>query len=397
MLHKWFICLSISIIISINVFSQSHIYKITGRVKGVSTGKIYLYHGNIKENYFAEDFSDSAKITNGKFSFTRSQKDTNTYGFRIYISGDTQQGSTDLVFIAPKNQYLFIDSISEYIAPSIQNSTNQKEIRNQYNPFFKWLVKRQNELDNYWDSLYFAYNKDIPLNLRDSLELLSKKMLEYGDSLFSIYSAKHTSSLVTLWKLIERFLSQGYKTEYEKIYNSLSKEIKNSSTGLLLQKEIKAASLLAINKYFPPINLQNYNLSYSTFDVKSTPRVITFVDFWFSNCSPCLREFPKYKKLYENYKDYGFSIVGISTDDSYNIESWKQVIDTLKLPWSQYLDKNGIFSSSVLINSFPTNFLLNEKGEIIAKNILPKQLENFLKDRFTKQNINDKLEIQEPY
>jgi thiol-disulfide isomerase/thioredoxin len=397
MIYKVSILFLAIVSIATHLFSQSCEFTISGEVKNILTGKIYLNPGNIEKKFFIPGkLFDSAQITNGKFVFKRTQKDNKIYGYRLYIDGDSQSGSTDLVFIAPYNQYIFIDSISEYIAPIISSCKPQNEIRYQYNPFFSGFVRKFTDFYAYSDSIYEKYGRNTPLNLLDTLVLLSKKLTTTGDSLFLNYATQHANSFVTLWKLIERFTSQGYKMEYKHIYSLLANEIKNSTAGLLLKADLEAASLLSINNTFPIIKLKNIALNSSILNIKAMSNKFTLVDFWFSSCSPCLREFPRYKKLYETYKEDGFSIVGISTDDINDIEKWKKTILDLKLEWIQYLDENATFSKSVLISSFPTNFLLNAKGQIIAKNLSPQELENHLKVYLHLQNIYDKIQTNEP-
>ncbi len=386
------------VITTVQSFAQGSKYIISGRIKNISTGNIYLTQGNIESEFFnKEKLFDSAKIIDGKFSFVRQPINSYTYGYRIYVESDLESGFTDLVFIAPGNQYLFIDTLNEYIAPIISNCKVQIEIRNDYNPFFSKLVKEANKLYYFSDSIYEKYGKDVSFNLNDSLRVLSKKLSLIGDTLLLSYVAKHPNSLVSLWKLIERFNSYGYKKEYKNIYTLLSKEMKNSKAGLLLKTELEAASLLSLDNDFPAVKLKNIRLKDSIFNVKSIGNKITFIDFWFSHCYPCLREFPKYKELHERYKDLGFSIVGISTDITRNIKEWEKIISDLKLTWSHYLDENGDFSNSVFIKSFPTNFLVDEKGKILAKNLAPSELELFLKKTFFSKDIYDKMEIKEPF
>lgn len=85
-----------------------------------------------------------------------------------------------------------------------------------------------------------------------------------------------------------------------------------------------------------------------------------------------------YTKSYNDFKLQGFKIIGISIDITTNINAWKNITKEKGLDWIQYLDENGKLSKKLNINSFPTNFLLNEKGEIIQKNITPEELEKFL-------------------
>ena len=395
------VCRIIFILISIfsttDLLAQSRNYIISGRVKGVLTGKIYLYPGNIENIYFTANMFDTANIVNGRFTFKRSQNNAEINGFRLYIDGNSRKGSTDMVFITPRNQYIYIDSINEYIAPIISNCIEQREIRNEYNPFVNYLVKESKCFDIYTDSIYGKYGKDIPLEIGDSLTKASRNIYAIGDSLFFRYGMSHTNSLVTLWKLIERFNSHGYKMEYKMIYNSLGNKIKNVTAATILMRELDSASKLSIHRYFPSIKLKTNLLNDTIFDLNKKSNNVTIIDFWFSRCTPCLKEFPKYKELYETYKDSGLLIIGISIDDSVDIGNWKKTITTLKLPWPQYLDLNGSFANAVSIKIYPTNYLLNERGKIIAKNVIPSEVECYLKKYLKQQYIYDKLQINVPY
>ncbi len=42
---------------------------------------------------------------------------------------------------------------------------------------------------------------------------------------------------------------------------------------------------------------------------------VVLIDFWATTCHPCLQEMPELVKLYHQYKDKGFVILGIDTDD----------------------------------------------------------------------------------
>lgn len=103
------------------------------------------------------------------------------------------------------------------------------------------------------------------------------------------------------------------------------------------------------------------------------------VNFWFSYCSPCIAEMPFYREVCEKYKISGFEIISISTDRSKDIANWKKQIDKNKMLWSHLLDENGIESRKFNIIKFPTNFLIDENGKIIKRNISKVELLSILK------------------
>ena len=137
--------------------------------------------------------------------------------------------------------------------------------------------------------------------------------------------------------------------------------------------------MLQIGKEFPPIisiDIRDNKLDVATF-LKSE---YTLVDFWYSNCGPCIAQFPDLKQLYEKYKNKGFEIVGISTDKLKYKTEWQVAVKKYQLDWPQYWDTNGQEATRLSIRAFPTNFLLDGQGRIIKKNMSPVELKQFLLD-----------------
>lgn len=104
-----------------------------------------------------------------------------------------------------------------------------------------------------------------------------------------------------------------------------------------------------------------------------------FVDFWFAHCGACISQFPSLKAIYNKYQAKGLDFIGISTDDTVHVHDWKKAITGYQLPWRQYLDLNGISAGLLGVEVFPSNFLLDATGKILARNIEPSDLDAFLK------------------
>lgn len=103
------------------------------------------------------------------------------------------------------------------------------------------------------------------------------------------------------------------------------------------------------------------------------------VDFWASWCKPCRAANPALVALYNTYAGKGFNILGVSLDRDEN--SWKQGILEDGLPWPQVSDlqfwQNEI-STYYGVQFIPQNMLLDDDGIIVAKNMEPNELEEFL-------------------
>lgn len=105
------------------------------------------------------------------------------------------------------------------------------------------------------------------------------------------------------------------------------------------------------------------------------------VDFWASWCGPCIREMPHIKAAYQQYKDKGFDIVGISFDK--DKAAWERAVKQLGLEWHHLSDLKGWYSKGAQvynIRSIPATILFDPEGRIIATNLRGSQLQEKLKE-----------------
>ena len=94
------------------------------------------------------------------------------------------------------------------------------------------------------------------------------------------------------------------------------------------------------------------------------------IDFWASWCGPCRKENPFNVALYNQYKDKGFEIYGVSLDQ--DPTRWKGAIEKDGLTWNHVSDLKGWSSAAGQlygIRSIPSTVLLDPAGKIIAKNL----------------------------
>ncbi|MBI1286664.1 MAG: redoxin domain-containing protein [Flavobacteriales bacterium] len=97
---------------------------------------------------------------------------------------------------------------------------------------------------------------------------------------------------------------------------------------------------------------------------------VVLVDFWASWCRPCRIENPNVVNAYEKFNHKGFEIYGVSLDK--NKEAWVNAIQQDGLDWTNVSDLGGWNSAGAAtygVNSIPGNFLLDEEGVIIARNL----------------------------
>lgn len=219
--------------------------------------------------------------------------------------------------------------------------------------------------------------KELDQHFQSMREQHKAKELGYTYTL-SQYAQQYPQSYIPLWLLADAFSSYGYMPSFDTVYSSLPAEIQQSYTGIQLAKKLQAArKALAKGSIFPALVLPDTNGT--PVNIRSIIRRhrYTLVDFWFSHCYPCRRQFPDLKKLHGTYNH--LSIIGISTDDAQDIPLWKHTIVQEQVGWTQVLDTGGKTAHSLSVNRFPTNYLLDANGKVIQKDISATELEKLLK------------------
>lgn len=138
--------------------------------------------------------------------------------------------------------------------------------------------------------------------------------------------------------------------------------------------ELKALSVGQKAPDFESINPQGKSIKLSDFKGQ-----YTLIDFWASWCGPCRVENPNIVEQYHLYKDKGFTVLGVSLDDSRS--AWLKGIKDDKLEWthvSELLRWNSEIAQLYKVNSIPASFLIGPDGIILAKNLRGKALRDFL-------------------
>lgn len=157
--------------------------------------------------------------------------------------------------------------------------------------------------------------------------------------------------------------------ENESIIKSLDPGVARTSMVLSIKERIEAQKVVSIGKKAPEFTMNDVSGVPVPLSSKIGSKLL-LIDFWAGWCGPCRKENPNVVKVYEQYKEKGFDVLGVSLDRSK--DEWVKAIATDKLPWTQVSDLlfwNNAAAKLYAVNSIPANFLLDEKGIIIAKNL----------------------------
>lgn len=117
-------------------------------------------------------------------------------------------------------------------------------------------------------------------------------------------------------------------------------------------------------KSAPSFTLQDLNgkqVSLSDFKGK-----VVILDFWATWCPPCVKEIPHFIALYEQYKDQGFAIVGISVDRG-GISVVKSFARKYRVNYPILMTDGRVDKAYGGIPSIPTTFVIDKAGNIRQK------------------------------
>tara|TARA_B100000497_G_C7643376_1_gene386865 strand:- start:642 stop:1139 length:498 start_codon:yes stop_codon:yes gene_type:complete len=92
---------------------------------------------------------------------------------------------------------------------------------------------------------------------------------------------------------------------------------------------------------------------------------LTVIDFWATWCKPCTKAMPKLNVIYNEYKDQGLNIIGISCDGPRSMSKVPAVANALKVEYPILKDINCEVMNTYQFQAFPTLLLLNSDNEIV--------------------------------
>jgi|SRR5574338_465345 peroxiredoxin len=93
------------------------------------------------------------------------------------------------------------------------------------------------------------------------------------------------------------------------------------------------------------------------------------ISFWATWCKPCLEEMAEYNKIYEQYKDQGFSLLAISTDTEKSVAKVKPYIKSKDYKFNVLLDTNSEIARKYYAQQMPYTVMIDKNGNIVYSHL----------------------------
>ena len=160
---------------------------------------------------------------------------------------------------------------------------------------------------------------------------------------------------------------------------ALDERYPNTKNIVSVKQQLDEMRALSVGQPAPEISLPNPDGQ--TVNLSDLRGNYVLIDFWAAWCKPCREENPNVVRLYNEYKDRGFEVFGVSLDRTR--EAWLRGIQEDGLEWTQVSDLqyfNSAAADTYQINAIPATYLIDPDGKIIAKDLRGSRLEDKLKE-----------------
>ncbi|GAB3920111.1 TlpA disulfide reductase family protein [Mucilaginibacter myungsuensis] len=337
--------------------------------------------GEVKKVYLLE--ADSARVNvvdstnlseDGKFSFKRPSLFANLYKLRI----------GNAVF----------DMIAEN-GDDIKFKTDLKDEKHAY----EISGSKESEKIQEFNKINSSFGAKLE-KISTDYQAAAEKVGGESDSLINIYKPQFMALMDEQSKEILKFVNENKTslaafyaatslnpTRYEKELVTYADDIKDEfKTNKGVQSFIKQMELIkpiSVGHKAPDFEIPGLNnkpLKLSDYKGK-----YVLIDFWASWCAPCRAEMPNVVKQYNKFKSKGLEVIGVSLDKEK--APWEASVKTMNMTWpqgSELLEWEGPTSRAYMVQAIPANFLLDPQGNIVAKNLVGTDLEDFLNKTFSK-------------
>lgn len=321
---------------------------------------------------------DSAKI-NGKGNFRLKLKGT---GPEFYQVGYSQADFVTLLIFPEDKIHLSFSDTTLQFNYTIEGSDESNKIREQ-NLRLMWTLKQLDSLQ-----VIFEAENANPAQVTESgktEEEIYKIVMEQRK--FSIdYILTNLSSLSSINAIYQKFNPDTYV-----LYEQRDLQIMKLLTDTLSLKYPESRQVKAMVEDFgremsnlrfkqlkemaeqiepEDINPDLKNVEGKNVSLASLRGKYVLLTFWLAGSEECLASNKQMKELYKRYQSKGLEIYQINLDP--DINRWKEAVRFDELPWISVREEdpyNPRYAVIYNVQSVPTNYLYDKKGEIIATNI----------------------------
>ncbi len=358
----------------------------------LENGDNFVVQGTIKgaEN---KTFYIEALTEKGQISISETKADEkghftmkgNIPGFGMYqLRIGEEKGKIIPLTLVPNDKVAISGELATFETNPIVSGTRWAKVMTEYMEKFSKFHKEQGELiklqgtvsDDELTKRYVALKSEV-----DNFAI-AKMEEDPGNPFNLILSSSATPTMgFDYWNPksldVLKKVSEAYEKEFPEspLTMTLANQVYQIEVQYNQYKEINSGEKIA-----PEIALNNPEGK--EMKLSSLKGQYVLIDFWASWCGPCRRENPNLVRLYNEYKNKGFTVFSVSLDK--DLDAWKKAIKKDNLSWPNHVSDLMQWNSPMVqlygFNSIPHTVLIDKEGKIIATGLRGSSLEQKLKE-----------------
>lgn len=308
---------------------------------------------------------DSTMMTEGKFEFAGSVDVADIYAI------DFKSPEDRLILFLENSDITITGNVDNIMSSEITGSETQ-DLLVEFNKMQEELSAPLMEVQQKFQAAAMdgSLTPELEEQLRNEFNAENEKMVKAVKE----FAMNNTNSVLSAYITLTQLANQLSFEELEGIVSSFPADIQESPFVKALNEKLDTDKLTAVGQPFIDFTHPDADGNMVTFS-SVTGENYVLLDFWAGWCTPCRRENPNLVNLYNQYKDKGFDIFGVSLDR--RKQEWLDAIKDDNLTWHHVSDVTG-WENPVAkmygVQSIPANLLISPEGKIVAKNLRGEEL-----------------------
>ncbi|MFD2564824.1 redoxin domain-containing protein [Aquimarina rubra] len=364
------------ILLSVACQKEEKGYSISAETNGFEDG-VTVYVNAINQSN-RPTIIDSATIKNGNFKINLPVVEENDFNYLTF------KGVPQNVLFLAENNPIKMTIYKDSLRSSIIKGGPENELFFTYLKKMNAFGKKRQELSNQYQIASKLKEADKAAKLSVQIQKARTDENNYRREI----AENNPNSLVAVMALTDLLnLKAAPAKQVKKIYATVEDTVKTSRLGKNLDRLI-AASIGKIDIGSEAEDFSAPNPDGQMVSLKESMGKITIIDFWASWCKPCRAENPNVVRVYNKYHEKGLNIIGVSLDR--NKDHWIKAIDNDNLEWNHVSHLKfwqDPIAKAYGVRSIPATFILDEKGNVIAKNLRGPALETKISELLGEKSL----------
>ncbi|TKC08605.1 TlpA disulfide reductase family protein [Pedobacter frigoris] len=305
-------------------------FSLTGKITGLDTGRLILAYTNAMQ----KSVMDTVLLNKGNFKFEGVINQPTVARLRCNLKNNSMDHPNNTrIFIEPGDMEISLTK-DDFGHAILKGSKTQIEY---------------DKLNTQIESMGSDKAKQIRLN----------------------YITSHPNSFIS--PLLLFFYANVPEDSLKMLFGNLSSGIQQSSLGLSIARQLKSGQLAKVGDIAADFTAKDLNGEMiSLKDFKGKKYVL--LKFWYPGCIPCNEQNPQIKHIYENYKNKGLEVIGVSYNGS-DRKTWENAIKKEGTGIWRNINHKEISKSQdnwpinliYNVNAAPTLVLINKEGKIVYR------------------------------